>query len=293
MAGGTFAGGFPVLPSARVPRFAVGCPMGQSSFEVVGDIACFSVSGEQDLVGGVHQITDAILRTKTRGVDKLLVDITRISGVEPPSVEMRFWLMGEWAKAGRGSVRLALVTRPEFISDDRFGVAFGMNQGFISNLFETRERALEWLSGRDGVRHRLVGSEAGEALFEVIGEVARFRLTGEHVLEDGVHQIADAIVRTKESGYDKLLVDITAITGVEPPGVDRRYWLMGEWAKAGRGSVRVAMVARPEFIEPDRYAVIAGMNAGFTNNVFETEAEAMDWLLGRRGTGSSKPAPTA
>lgn len=257
--------------------------MGSPSFEVFGDIACFSIGGEQDLVDGVHQITDAILRTKARGLGKLLVDVTGITGVQPPSVEMRFWLMGEWAKAGRGSVRMALVTRPEFISEDRFGIAFGMNQGFISNLFETRERALAWLSGHDGSRHSPAQPATGEALFDVIGEVARFRLTGEQVLEKGVHQIADAIHRTKESGLDKLLVDITAITGIKPPGVDARYWLMGEWARAGRGSVRVAMVARPEFIEPDRYAVIAGMNAGFINNVFETEAQALDWLLGRRG----------
>ncbi|HEY8230853.1 MAG TPA: hypothetical protein VIG31_10420 [Rhodanobacteraceae bacterium] len=267
--------------------------MGQSSFEVVGDIARFYVSGEHDFVGGVHQITDAILRTKACGVGKLLVDITSVTGVEPPSVEMRFWLMGEWAKAGRGAVRLALVTRREFMSEDRFGIAFGMNQGFISNLFETRERALEWLSGREGDRNPPTEPATGEALFEVIGEVARFRLMGEQVLEAGVHQIADAIIRTKESGLDKLLVDITAITGVEPPGVDSRYWLMGEWAKVGRGSVRVAMVARPEFIEPDRYGVIAGMNAGFVNNVFETEAQALDWLLGRRGREASNPAPSS
>lgn len=124
--------------------------MGSSSFELLGDIACFSLSGEQDLVNGVHQITDAILRTKARGLGKLLVDITGIAGIQPPSVEMRFWLVGEWAKAGRGSVRVALVTRPEFLSEDRFGVAFGMNQGFISNVFETRERALAWLSGLRG-----------------------------------------------------------------------------------------------------------------------------------------------
>jgi hypothetical protein len=258
--------------------------MGQSSFEVLGDVACFSLSGEHDLVGGVHRITDAILGTKARGADKLLVDITAITGIEPPSVEMRFWLMGEWAKAGRGSVRMALVTRPEFISEDRFGIAFGMNQGFISNLFETRERALEWLSGRAGGRHPPV---AGRTLFEVTGEVARFRLIGEHVLELGVQQIADAIVRTKEAGLDKLLVDITAIRGVEPPGVDRRHWLMGEWSRVGRSRVRVAMVARPEFIDPDRYGVIAGMNAGFISNVFETEAQALDWLLGRRGRSPS------
>lgn len=133
----------------------------------------------------------------------------------------------------------------------------------------------------------------GRSSFEVIGEVARFRLTGGQVLEEGVHQIADAITRTKEFGLDKLLVDITAITGVEPPGVNMRLWLMGEWVKVGRGSVRVAMVARPEFIDPDRYAVIAGMNAGFVNNVFETEAQALDWLLGRRGGESSKPTPSS
>jgi hypothetical protein len=179
------------------------------------------------------------------------------------------------------------------MSEDRFGIAFGMNQGFISNLFETRERALEWLSGREGGRNPPAEPATGEALFEVIGEVARFRLTGEQVLEEGVHQIADAIIRTKESGLDKLLVDITAITGVEPPGVNTRYWLMGEWSRVGRGSVRVAMVTRPEFIDPDRYAVIAGMNAGFVNNVFETEAQALDWLLGRRGRGSSKSAPSS
>jgi hypothetical protein len=124
--------------------------MGESSYEVVADVARFRLGGEQGFVDGVHQITDAILRTKTLGVDKLLVDIRSISGVEPPSVENRFWLMGEWAKAGRGCVRLALVTRPEFISEDRFGVAFGMNQGFISNLFESEAQALDWLCGRKG-----------------------------------------------------------------------------------------------------------------------------------------------
>lgn len=124
--------------------------MVESSYEIIGDVAWFCVSGEQEFVDGVHQITDAISRTKARGLDKLLVDITCIAGIMPPSVENRFWLMGEWAKAGRGSVRLALVTRREFISEDRFGVAFGMNQGFISNLFETREQALDWLSGRNG-----------------------------------------------------------------------------------------------------------------------------------------------
>ncbi|TAN04799.1 MAG: hypothetical protein EPN36_07080 [Rhodanobacteraceae bacterium] len=130
----------------------------------------------------------------------------------------------------------------------------------------------------------------GEASFDVIEGVARFRLTGEQVLESGVRQIADAIVRTKQAGLDKLLVDIRHITGVQPPSVTTRLWLMGEWARAGRGSVRVAMVTRPEFIDPDRFGIAAGLNAGFSSNVFEAEDRALDWLLGRRGGRPSDAA---
>ena len=119
--------------------------MGETSFEVVGDIACFAATGEHEYVDGVHKITDAILRAKSLGISRLLVDILQIRGVAPPSVEMRLWMMGEWANAGRGYVRMALVTRREFMSEERFGIAFGMNQGFISNLFDTREQALAWL----------------------------------------------------------------------------------------------------------------------------------------------------
>lgn len=121
----------------------------------------------------------------------------------------------------------------------------------------------------------------GEASFEVIGPIARFRLTGEHELENGVHLITDAIVRTKERGLDKLLVDITAISGVKPPSVDARYWLVDEWAQAGRGSVRFALVTRPEFISPDRFGIVFGMNRGFTSNIFESEVRALDWLQRR------------
>lgn len=131
----------------------------------------------------------------------------------------------------------------------------------------------------------------GESSFEVIGDMARLRLTGDQLLESGVRQIADAIARARDSGLDKLLVDITTITGVEPPSVLMRYWLMGEFAKAGRSSVRVAMVARPEFIDPDRIGVAAGLNAGFRSNVFETEAQALNWLLGRSGHVPSPVSP--
>lgn len=130
----------------------------------------------------------------------------------------------------------------------------------------------------------------GEAAFEVAEGIAWFRLTGEQVLESAVRQIVDAIARTKAAGVDKLLVDITGIEGIEPPAMSTRLWLISEWARAGRGHVRTVLVARHEFIDPDRIGVIAGMNSGFVSNVFETEPQALDWLLGRHGGDPSKPA---
>lgn len=74
------------------------------------------------------------------------------------------------------------------------------------------------------------------------------------MLADGVLQVADAIARTRRCGLDKLLVDVRRITGVDPPGIAVRHWMMGEWAREGRVGVHVAMVTRPEFIDPDRSA---------------------------------------
>lgn len=113
------------------------------------------------------------------------------------------------------------------------------------------------------------------------------------MLQSGAHQIADAIVRTKQSGLENLLVDLTAIAGVEPPTLDMRYWLMDLWARAGRSAVRVAMVARPEFMHADRIGVAAGLNQGFISSVFETEKQALDWLLDRHSSRESLDAPPA
>lgn len=126
------------------------------------------------------------------------------------------------------------------------------------------------------------GCRMGESSYVVIGEVAWFRLTGNHVLESGVRQVTDAIIRTKQRSLEKLLVDITTITGAEPPSLDKLYWLMGAWAHAGRSSVRVAIVTRPEFMRADRVGVAVGLKQGFSANVFETEKQALDWLTGRR-----------
>lgn len=45
-------------------------------------------------------------------------------------------------------------------------------------------------------------------------------------------------------------------------------------------SLRIAMVIRPEMIDPEEFGVIAGRNAGLDTDVFSAEPEALAWLLG-------------
>lgn len=79
------------------------------------------------------------------------------------------------------------------------------------------------------------------------------------------------ILHAEQAGVRMLLVGVTAVDA-GPPSVAERYWIMSEWAIAGRGAVQLALVIRPEFIDPDN----------FGTNGFTSEARAMDWLLGRR-----------
>jgi len=51
-------------------------------------------------------------------------------------------------------------------------------------------------------------------------------------------------------------------------------------AGAARGMVTVAIVARPEFLDAERFAVLVARNRGLRGGGFATEAEAIQWLLG-------------
>lgn len=126
-----------------------------------------------------------------------------------------------------------------------------------------------------------------ELPYEMDGNVARFRLTGSGGLEGCMHAVRDVILHAKQAGVRMLLVDVTAIDA-GPPSVAERHWIMSEWAIAGRGAVRLALVIRPEFIDPDNFGTSVALNRGLAFKGFTSEARAMDWLLGRR---SPEPPP--
>ena len=122
-----------------------------------------------------------------------------------------------------------------------------------------------------------------DASYEVLEDVAIFRLGGSEGLDQGVSLVGDAIQRTKQSGIDKLLV--TAIAS-GPATLAERHRIMAEWATAGRGAIRLALVIRPEFVDPDNFGTSVALNHGLAFRGFLSETRAMEWLLGLRGRGS-------
>ncbi len=51
----------------------------------------------------------------------------------------------------------------------------------------------------------------------------------------------------------------------------------------------VALVARPDFIDAERFGVVAAANFGLTGQVFEGEDEARGWLRAHARTVAARP----
>jgi len=42
--------------------------------------------------------------------------------------------------------------------------------------------------------------------------------------------------------------------------------------------VQIAVIARPEMIDPQKFGIVVATNFGALANAFASEAEALDWL---------------
>ncbi len=122
--------------------------------------------------------------------------------------------------------------------------------------------------------------------FKIVGDHAEYRPMGRISLQQAIKMVAAAISLARERHVRNLLIDVSHLTGFKPPSVIDRYHFMHEWARAAGGTVRIAMVARPEMIDPQKFGVTVGVNLGLTSDVFASEEEALRWL-----TESSKSDP--
>jgi hypothetical protein len=114
--------------------------------------------------------------------------------------------------------------------------------------------------------------------FKIMEGRAVFRPTGHVSLNQAVQMVVSAIANAREQNIRNLMTDLTALTGFASPSVPARYQLIKEGAQASGGFVRVAMVIRPEMMDPQKIGVLVGKHFGLVCNSFTTELEAVAWL---------------
>ncbi|WP_254509734.1 hypothetical protein [Anatilimnocola floriformis] len=121
----------------------------------------------------------------------------------------------------------------------------------------------------------------GFADFTIVEGRGFYRPVLETTLDEAVALIAGAIQHAREQGLKQLLVDQRGLTGFEPPNTFQRYYLMNRWVEAADSRVQVAMILRPEMVDPDNFGLRVAENRGFLTNRFETEEAAIAWFDGK------------
>lgn len=118
--------------------------------------------------------------------------------------------------------------------------------------------------------------------------VARFAASP-LLFDHAVPLITGVIRRLVSDRVPHLLVDASRVRFAPPSLVDRLR-MVREWAEAAEGRVRIAMLTRPEFIDPERFGIIAAGNFGLSAQVFDIEADAIAWLRDERSADLQRSA---
>ena len=106
-----------------------------------------------------------------------------------------------------------------------------------------------------------------------------YRMSGHGPLTEAASKVIDVIIYCREQGIRNLLVDTTAWTGHDSPTTLERFNVAEAFTHAARSEVKMAMVVRPEMMDPNKFEVTVARNRGMIGNVFEREDEALAWLL--------------
>jgi hypothetical protein len=117
--------------------------------------------------------------------------------------------------------------------------------------------------------------------FEIIGNRTFYRPTGKVSFEEAVDLVAESMTQARELDLRSLLVNTNGLTGLSPPTIFARHALAMKWAESAGSQLHVALVSRPELIDPQKIGVLMAQNRGVSGDVFTSEQAAISWLDSR------------
>lgn len=115
--------------------------------------------------------------------------------------------------------------------------------------------------------------------FQFAAGYACYRPVGQVSLDQTAELISAAILFARHRQVSRLLIDATQLTGVSAPTTAERFSIAQQFARDALGAVKVAVVVKPELIDPGKFGVMVARNRGLAADTFTSEAEALDWLL--------------
>jgi hypothetical protein len=115
--------------------------------------------------------------------------------------------------------------------------------------------------------------------FEVVECTAYYRPVGKVSFPEVSAMLGAALSVCHENGIPKLLCDVTGLKGFGVPNIVHRFWFAQQLARDAKGVV-VAIVAPKRMIDPKRFGTTVARNRGATADIFSSESDARDWLLG-------------
>jgi hypothetical protein len=133
-------------------------------------------------------------------------------------------------------------------------------------------------------------------LLEDVDGVPVVRVPSVHGLDRLVELVAAAIRQAVARRRPHLLVDASAFAA-EPPSLSVRHRIVRHWAEAANGRLRLAVMVRPDCIDPEHFGAVAAANFGLSGQIFDLEADALAWLHDEHAadlrSGRVKPSPGA
>lgn len=118
--------------------------------------------------------------------------------------------------------------------------------------------------------------------FEVLEGYGCYRLEGGGPFPAAASKIIEAIAFAREQGIRNLLIDTRGWTCHQSPTTLERYDFAQAWAAAVAATgMKLVMVARPEMMDSEKFEIKVATNRGLVGNIFDSEKEALAWLLDR------------
>ena len=78
---------------------------------------------------------------------------------------------------------------------------------------------------------------------------------------------------------NRLLINVTGLTGVPIPSLVDRFLMVEEWAQEAKGMVLVVLVVNVEYIQPEKFGVKVAADFDLVADIYTSEQDAFNWLL--------------